>query len=226
MGGYSPVKTLLQVRYPMNKRPISFTPLLGSVIRLAVVSLALATPLLAQQNPPNPAPPTLDSRSELRDRDMNVTLLERGKDEARNRQSVLTQMNEDFARIQSADKDVLSAVSTEGAPDYKRISDGLADIRKRAIRLRDNLVLPPAGKDGKSQKTLDEADTNQLRPALVALNGLITSFVTNPLFQQGANVDYRQVAKARRDLDGIIDFSDKIRKSTEKLSKASSKPDQ
>jgi hypothetical protein len=29
-------------------------------------------------------------------------------------------------------------------------------------------------------------------------------------------------AKARRDLDGIIDFSDKVRKSVEKMSKAAS----
>lgn len=209
----------------MNKRLIRFAPLPVSVIRLAVVSLALATPILAQQNPPNPAPPARDNRSELRDRDMNVTLLERGKDEARNQQTVLAQMNEDFERIQSLDKDILSAISTDGTLDYKRITNGLADIRKRAIRLKNNLVLPPAGKDEKSQKALDEADTSQLRPALITLNDLITSFVKNPLFQQGANVDYRQVAKARRDLDGIIDFSDKIRKSTEKLAKAAAKPD-
>lgn len=207
----------------MNKRPISFAPSLAFVIRLVVFSLALATPLLAQQNPPNPQPPARDNRSELRDRDMNVTLLERGKDEARSQESVLAQMNEDFERIQSLDKDILSAVSTD-TPDYKRISDGLTDIRKRAIRLRNNMVLPPTAKDEKSQKTIDEADTSQLRPALITLNGLITGFVTNPLFQKNANVDYRQVAKARRDLDGIIDFSEKIRKSAEKLVKATGKP--
>jgi hypothetical protein len=200
-------------------------PSLISLVRLVAFCFALATPLLAQQNPPNRQPPALDNRSELRDRDTNITLLERGKDEALNKQAALVQMNEDFERIQSVDKDILSAVSTNGTPDYKRISDGLADIKKRAIRIRNYMVLPPTAKDEKAQKRRDELDTGQVRPALITLNDLITSFVTNPLFRRDTDVDYTLVARARRDLDGIIDFSEKIRKSAEKLNKGASKPD-
>jgi len=195
----------------------------SSVIRLIVFSLALATPLLAQQNPPNPGPQTRDNRRELRDRDANITLLERGKDEARTQQTVMTQMNEDFERIQSLDKDILSAVSTGTEPDYAQISEGLADIRKRAVRLKNNLVLPPTARDQKAEKHRNDQDTSQLRPALITLNDLIKEFVTNPLFKKDSAVDYTLVAKARRDLDGIIDFSEKIRKSAEKLNQATSK---
>lgn len=208
----------------MNNLKVKLAPALVSILRLLIFSLALATPLLAQQNPPNPAPPTRDNRSELRGRDENITLLERGKDEAQRKQAALAQMNEDFEHIQSADKDILSAISTSGEPDYKRVSDGLADIRKRAIRLKNYLALPPTAKDEKAQKKRDEVDTSQLRPALITLNDLITSFVTNPLFKKDANVDYTLLARARRDLDGIIDFSDKVSKSVEKLEKAASKP--
>lgn len=203
--------------FTISARPIA------SVIALFAFSLALETTVQAQQNPPNPQPQALDNRRELRDRDQNITLLERGKDEARNRQIVLAQMNEDFERIQSVDKDILSAVSTADAPDYQHISTGLADIRKRAIRLKNNMVLPPTAKDGKAQKDRDEADTSQLRPALITLNDLITNFVTNPVFKKDTTVDYTLVARARRDLDGIIDFSERIRKSVEKLNKTTGK---
>ena len=87
------------------------------------------------------------------------------------------------------------------------------------------MVLPPTAKDEKAQKRREQSDTGQLRPALVALNDLITSFVTNPLFRKDTAVDYTLVPRARRDLDGIIDFSEKIRKSAEKLNKGASKPD-
>lgn len=93
------------------------------------------------------------------------------------------------------------------------------------LRMRDYLVLPPTAKDEKAQKNRDESDTSQLRPALTTLNGLITSFVTNPLFKKDTSVDYTLVARARRDLDGIIDYSEKIRKSAEKMTKTVSKPD-
>jgi hypothetical protein len=207
----------------MKNLTTMIAPSLVSTIRLVAFSFALLTPILAQQNPPNPQPQARDNRRELRDRDENITLLERGKDEARNRQTVLAQMNEDFARIQSTDKEILSAISTD-TPDYKLISEGLADIRKRAMRLKNNLVLPPTAKDEKAQKKRDDSDTSQLRPALTTLNSLITSFVTNPLFNKDTGVDYTLVARARRDLDGIIEFSERIRKSAENLNKIGSKP--
>jgi hypothetical protein len=189
----------------------------------------LATPLMAQRNPTVPQPATKDNPrtdpGELRGRNDNITLLEHGKDEAQNRQTAMAQMNEDFERIQSIDKDVLSAVSTSGVPDYKRVSDGLVEIRKRAIRLKTNLVLPPSAKDERAQKRRDEMDTNQLQPSLLMLNDLIVSFVANPLFKKETSVDYQLVARARRDLDGIIEFSEKIRKSAEKLNKAAGKPE-
>lgn len=209
----------------MNHRTAKLASSLACVTRLLAVSFVLSAPLIAQQNPTNPPPPERDNRTELRMRDANITLLERGKDEAQRKQAALAQMNEDFERIQSVDKDILSAVSANDAPDYKRITDGLADIRKRAIRLKNYLVLPPTAKDEKAQKSRDESDLSQLRPALTTLNDLITSFVTNPLFRKESTVDYTLVARARRNLDDIIDYSEKIRRNTEKMNKSASKPD-
>lgn len=214
----------------MKKLAAMLATSLPSIIRLFVFSLVLATPILAQRNPTFPQPATKDNPrtdpGELRGRNDNITLLERGKDEAQNRQTALAQMNEDFDRIQKVDRNVLSAISTSDVPDYKRISLGLAEIRKRAIRLRSNLVLPTSSKDEKAQKKRDAMDTSQLQPSLLVLNDLITSFVSNPIFtSRDTNVDSPQVARARRDLDGIIEFSEKIRKSAETLNKTPGKPE-
>lgn len=198
------------------------------IIRVLAFLLLLATPLLAQVNPSFPKPATREdprtNPAELNGRNENITLLERGKDEALKKQAALAQMNEDFDGIQSADRDILSAVSTGDVPDYKRISGGLADISKRAVRLKKNLALPPPTKDDKKKEKGEEPDASQLRPALIVLNSLITSFVTNPLFRKETSVDSTLLARARRDLDGIIDFSEKVRKNVEKMDKPATKP--
>jgi hypothetical protein len=197
------------------------------IIRTSALLLLLAIPSLAQGNPTFPKPATRDNPTtnpaEFNGRNENITLLERGKDEAQRQQLVMQQMNEDFEKIQSSDRDVLSAVSTTDALDFKRIIDGLTDINKRAVRLKKNMALP-AGKPEKDKEKTAQADAGDLRPALVSLNSLITSFVTSPIFKKDSTVDNTVLAKARRDLDGIVDLSDKIRKNVEKTSKASAKP--
>lgn len=208
----------------MKNHAAILTPSVSSIIRVAAVLFLCATPLMAQGNPSFPQPATKENPrtnpAEFNGRNENITLLERGKDEAQRRQLVMSQMNEDFEKIQSADKDILSAVSTNDVPDYKRIVDGLADINKRAIRLKNNMALPAAAKDDKSQKKREETNVAELRPALIALNDLITNFVTSPLFRKEASVDTSLLARARRDLEGIIDLSDKVKKNVEKTSKA------
>lgn len=203
------------------------TPSIVPIIRVAAFLLLLSTPILAQRNPSYPQPATKDNPrtnpAEFNGRNENITLLERGKEEALKKQTALAQMNEDFDGIQSADKDVLSAVSND-VPDYKRISVGLTDIGKRALRLKKNMALPPPTKEDKKKEKPDEQAATELRPALIALNTLITSLVTNPIFKKETSVDATNLAQARRDLDGIIDFSEKVRKNVEKLDKPATKP--
>jgi hypothetical protein len=200
--------------------------LFGKFILVVVFLLVPATPLLAQRqvNTPQPASPEhpATNPAENASRSANVDYLEHGKDEAKRREAAQLQMNEDFERIQTVDRDILTAASTDAGLDYKLILAGLVDIRKRAVRLRDTIGLPTASKDEKWKKSVDESNAKELRPALVTLNGFITSFVSNPVLSRNTSVDPALAAKARRDLDGIIDFSDKVRKSVEKMSKAAS----
>jgi hypothetical protein len=62
-----------------------------------------------------------------------------------------------------------------------------------------------------------------VKPALLALDGLMMSFVSNPIFQSAQVVDVQQASKAKRDLEAIIKLSGKIKKSAARLSRASAK---
>lgn len=212
----------------MKNYAAMLTPSVVPIIRVAAFLLLLSTPILAQRNPSYPQPATKDNPrtnpAEFNGRNENITLLERGKEEAVKKQTALAQMNEDFDGIQSADRDILSAVSTNDAPDYKRISEGLTDISKRAVRLKKNMALPPSTKEDKKKEKREEPDASELRPALISLNTLITSFVTNPIFKKETSVDATHLSQARRDLDGIIEFSEKVRKNVEKLDKPTTQP--
>jgi hypothetical protein len=56
-----------------------------------------------------------------------------------------------------------------------------------------------------------------VKELLAALNGLIMNFVSNPIFKNSDAVDPQQAAQARRDLDGIISLSEKMKKTADKL---------
>lgn|SRR5262249_41744306 len=189
---------------------------------LATAFLIGILPGLAEaQARPNPnSLPAAETNREMRDREANITLMERGKDEAKNREAAQKQMNEDFQRIQTEDADMITAFTSANPPDYQKILDDAADIRTRATRLKNLLVLPPSGKEDKRKKERD-ADLD-LQASMPLLSGTIKSFVSNPIFQQqaGQPVDYRNVVKARHDLDEIIELSSKVRAAAEKMSKA------
>jgi hypothetical protein len=196
----------------------------GSVfacVATAVLALGSPTPARAQARPTPPQQsPGSETPQQMRDREANITLLERGKDEAISKDAAMKQMNEDFQRIQTEDADIMNAFSSANPPDYKKISDDAADIKVRAIRLKNFLVLPPSAKDEKRKKER-ESDNSELKSSVPALGESIKSFVSNPIFRQQAQqqVDYRDVAKARRDLDDVVDLSARIAKTAERLNK-------
>src|SRR5205809_919754 len=58
------------------------------------------------------------------------------------------------------------------------------------------------------------------RPRVLKLGRLIFSFVDNPFFKEASVVDTQLTAKARRDLEEIIDLSGQIKKNSEQLKNA------
>jgi hypothetical protein len=193
---------------------------------VAIMVLGSATRTLAQARPNPNSPPGAETNREMRDREANITLMERGKDEAKAREATQKQMNEDFQRIQSEDADMRTVFASPALPNYKKIYDDAADIKVRATRLKNLLVLPPSGKEDKRRK--ERESESDLKTSLPTLDEAIKSFVSNPIFHQqaGEPVDYRDVSKARRDLDDIIEFSSRIAKTAQNLSKGSAKSGQ
>lgn len=155
------------------------------------------------------------------------------------RRLAMSQIAEDFKRIQIINNDMMLAVTSNTTIDYKRISDVTGEIRKRAMRLKENLLLPQPEASAQqnlkhvplrnSLSMLDELmsgapDNGQMKTSLNTLDNLIMGFVNNPVFKNsGTVVDARMSAKANRDLENIIELSNVIRKSAERVSKVHGK---
>jgi len=204
------------------ERMKSFTgPLICCVgIAALVIGLATEAPAQARPNAPQPTPGTV-TNPDMHDREANITLMERGKDEAKSRDAALKQMNEDFQRIQTLSLDLTNLLSPGNQPDYKKVSEDASDIRTRASRLKANLVLPPSAKQEKPKKEPDAGKMN-LAASVSAVSDSIKSFVNNPIFQRRSQQppDAQDVAKARLDLDQVIRLSSQISKEADKLNKS------
>lgn len=160
-----------------------------------------------------------DRDRNLRDREMNITLLERGAKEPVKREPglLLQEINEDFARLQVVNNEMKLKAAADVVLDFKYVSDAAAEIKKRSTRLRTNLVFPESAKVDKREKT---PATEGLKSQLATLDRLIRSFVTNPVFTDANVINAELAAKARGDLDEIIDLSNKVKKHATNLNKA------
>src|SRR5215213_1162735 len=141
-------------------------PIIKFMLR-ASVALALATmvaPLVSGQRSGSAAEARMRVMREARERELRDNeLRERAFDlrmveeEARRHPAVprreprldIAQIREDFVRIQVVNYDLADAVSRSssssssgGALDLKLIAKSVADIKKRARRLKDNMALP------------------------------------------------------------------------------------
>ena len=211
-------------------------------VSLVVFSAALfacasfmARPLYAQQPPRSDATSAAErarqrqiSRNDQLETELRINALERESRQPGTKESprlANMQLKNDFEQLQTVNNQMMAMVFANNVLDYKRVSEAITEIRKRAARLKSNLPLPSAEKDGQEEqplKGLNELNQGEVKPALLSLDDLIQRFVTNPVFQQSQVVDIQQSSKARRDLEAILKLSEKIRKSADKLMKASS----
>ena len=207
----------------------------GAAAAFAAVALTSAnsTLLLAQQPAPSPPssskpsfypqPSGADAARMERDRRFNdlhviekVKVNEKAKPTGRDREMALKQATEDFERLRDMNQETLAL--PEAALDYKRVFEITAEIQKRSIRLKSNLLLPVIVTD-KKKKLANEMNDNHFIVALSGLRQLITNFVTNPVFYGDGSIDAKLQAQAARDLDGVIELSAGISKRAEKLQK-------
>jgi len=201
--------------------------LVNSSVSLAasiVFFSALAAPLRAQGGGGrNMSPATINRNAEqdMMSREWNLTHIPDAvngqfkKEEV----SIFHQVQEDFTFIQVINNKMVKTVFLDKSLDYKLISATTEEIKKRALRLKGNLLLPKVADKEKNRDYRAPFDDEQLKATLLTLDHSIMNFVTNPLFKMPNVIDPDLASKAGRDLENIIEFSDTIRKNAQNLSK-------
>ena len=143
----------------------------------------------------------------------------RGKREAAERLAV-AQIKEDYERIQVVNNELAEAVANHAGVDLKLVVKSTAEIERRAERLLSNLALPELPPDLERVKMPAEGQ-EQLQPSLLMLGRLVNRFVHSPLFREVNVIDAQVSTRARRDLEGIIALSGRLKKESEKLDRGS-----
>ena len=136
----------------------------------------------------------------------------------------LAQLREDFVRLQVLNNELAEAASSGDALDLKLVSKSAAEIRKLAARLKENLVLPQPEKEGAHDEAKAAPPPAELGPALSALDTLILKFVEGVASKGVYRLDAQSSAKARQELEAIIELSAHVKKASERLGKSTGRP--
>jgi hypothetical protein len=127
----------------------------------------------------------------------------------------LTQIKEDFERMQVVNNEMMRAVVTSDSLDHKLVAESLEEINRRAKRLKENLKMQDLeAKDHGDNKASSVAE---VKASLSALDDFIMSFVKSPLFQNTQVIDANQRARAGSDLANIIYLSRDAKKMLERV---------
>ena len=193
-------------------------------VGLMALALSLAAPIPAQSPRPlgdvDPARVRFEdtNRRELQLRGMGGTPK---KTDPKELEAVIAHIKQDFERILTLHNEIVRVISTDKALEHDFVSSATAEIKKRASRLQTTLALDKLEDSEQNQHKLKALNDAQLKDALVSLCKQIESFVTNPVIKTPGTVDIQQLAKARRDLEGVIELGDSINKSAARLKKSS-----
>lgn len=127
---------------------------------------------------------------------------------------------EEFKQLQLVNRSLAGVADPQATLDYARVRKASAEVRKRAARLKEYLVLPEAEGAQRPEKSAEILTPETLRAAVGRLDALVNSFAWNPVFQRPDVVDLELSSKAGRDLAGILILSEQIRKGADELGRA------
>jgi hypothetical protein len=200
----------------MNRLAKVAAHLIGSITVSVVCLATLSNPILGQGDPAKGRIQEMNQR-ELQLRDLGKE--RRKANDPKHAQALTAQVGQDFGRILILHNEIVRAITGKRTLDYEFISDATTEIKKRATRLQSTLELHKPEPPEQSQERTPESTDAQLRDALIVLCKQIKSFVTNPIIETPGTVDVQQLAKARSDLESVVELSGAIRKGAERLSK-------
>lgn len=200
--------------------------------RAATLSLliVMTNAAVAQQGgtPMGPPPGGPDLKAATRQREIRESVLRTmdmgpaaAKRDQKRIDAAIEQVKQDFKQIQIIRNEMVRDLIANKPLDYKLISDKVGEINKRADRLKAYLMPPASDDKEKSQKSQVEFNSEDMKGALVQLCNRIAIFIDNPVLKTPGINDVEQSGKAGGDLLSIIHLSSNIKRSAEKLGKAS-----
>ena len=200
------------------------------VLTALIYSTAIGSNIYAQQTPP---PGSGDK--DLRDTDVKRRSIEMeriDRDARKPNQSPQTKataqaedklaakyadIKTDYEQIQLSQDAVIKTYQGAGKIDYAQIAKSALEINSSATRLKSNLFPPPVETaDAKTEEKKEEKTgkperetkpAKSVRDLIVELDNAVGSFATSPMFQNLRVVDATVSAKARLDLEKIIELS-------------------
>ncbi len=140
-----------------------------------------------------------------------------GAKDERHVKALMAQTEEDFTRILTLHNEIARALTSKNALDYKFVSEATGEIKKRASRVQSTLALSLPPEEALEEDKSAQAKNPELKDALVKLCNQIRSFITNPTIDKPNTVDAKELSRARRDLESLIQLSGRIKKDAEKL---------
>ena len=195
-----------------------------TVSSLLVLFTILGFAELARSQTPTanfPGPAARENNRSMDDYDRTINLMKNdAKAVNERRRNLFPQINEDFQRIQVIHNEIVRMLQPDKSLNYDRLAELTDDMKKRSVRLRENLALPEPEKT-KAQATHSEAiDDSQLKKVIGDLHDLVVSFVANPIFKNLGVVDAKVIYAARENLEDIINTSGEIKREAKILGKS------
>jgi hypothetical protein len=169
-------------------------------------------------------PAARENNRSMDDYDRTINLMKNdAKAVNERRRNLFPQINEDFQRIQVIHNEIVRMLQPDKSLNYDRLAELTDDMKKRSVRLRENLALPEPEKT-KAQATHSEAiDDSQIKKVIGDLHDLVVSFVANPIFKNLGVVDAKVIYAARENLEDIINTSGEIKREAKILGKSGGK---
>lgn len=134
-------------------------------------------------------------------------------------EALMAQTEEDFNRILGLHNEIARALQSNNALNYQFVSEASAEIKKRASRVQSSLALRLSTEEVKELEKSTPSNDLPIKDELIVLCTQIRSFVTNPSIENPNTINVEQMAKAKRDLESLIQLSARIKKDADKLSK-------
>ena len=187
----------------------------GSVLLSIAWSVVFSIPIAAQTI----GDPAKAQMQEMTRRELQLSGLGTDRqqpNDPKRSQAMMDQVSEDFQRILTLHNEIVRAVAANKSLSYEFISDAMSEIRKRSSRLQSSLKLQRPEPTEENRIPAPDLEVMETKDELILICKEIESFIRNPIIETPGTVDARQLEKARRDLDSVVQLSAYIKKRADK----------